>query len=93
MKTKFILIFVFLFSLSTNAQWIQTKGPYGAMTKCLTANNDYIFTAIYGQGLFRSNDKVVSWVEINNGLLPITDNLFYMILPQKLQQKVKQPFC
>lgn len=64
------LFFVLTFSTAVHSQWVQTKGPYGGIVRCLASNSKYIFIGTY-YGVFRSSNNGKNWFRASLG---ITDN-------------------
>jgi len=56
------------------AQWVQTNGPHTNKISCLTGESNNqgtmrIYVGTYGEGIYSSTDKGISWTSINNGLV------------------------
>ncbi len=71
MKAKNIFLY-FLIALlistnKTNAQWVQTNGPYGGNIRSIAVSGTNIFAGTDG-GIFLSTNNGNSWTEVNNGL-------------------------
>lgn len=67
----FIIIQIFhcsLFIDDSEAQWIQTKGPYGGNIQSLAVSGIYLFAGTQLGGVFRSNNNGTNWTAVNNGL-------------------------
>lgn len=47
------------------AQWVQTNGPYEASISCFASCDSFIFAGTIGAGIYRSNDKGLSWIPSN----------------------------
>ncbi len=62
------LVFLFLLSSPSSAQWLQTNGPYGGQVNALAVSGSNIFAAAYGAGVFSSADNGTSWTGVNTGL-------------------------
>jgi photosystem II stability/assembly factor-like uncharacterized protein len=73
---------IFIFENSINAQWIQLNGPFGGHINVLTSiqsaegeDGAVLFVGTEGAGIYRSTNKGVDWIEVNNGL----SNLFVRV--------------
>ncbi len=64
----FLSIFMFT---ESNAQWIQTSGPYGKTVNFLATSGNNIFAGTSSEGVFLSTDNGSNWTAANAGL---TDN-------------------
>jgi hypothetical protein len=64
----FFPIFVGVLSSSTEAQWVQTNGPYGGFVYSLATSGTNIFAGAYGAGILLSTNNGASWTAVNNGL-------------------------
>ncbi len=51
-----------------HAQWVQTNGLDGKRISCLAVNGTVIFVGTSGEGVFRSTDIGLIWVQVNSGL-------------------------
>jgi hypothetical protein len=54
----------------SNAQWVETYGPYGGTVLSLAVSGTNLFAGTNGQGVFLSTDDGTSWWTINSGLPP-----------------------
>ena len=54
---------------AARSQWVQTNGPgsYNPVRACVVSGTN-IFAGIYGNGVFRSTDKGLSWTAASAGL-------------------------
>lgn len=68
MKITFSLVILALLNSGVNAQWQQTNGPTGGLTRDVTKISDHIFVNGQSGGIFRSDDNGVSWAPVNTGL-------------------------
>jgi len=68
-KINYILILIFSLSVSVNAQWRKTNGPYGDDISCLTALGKNIFAGTFSNGIYISTDNGTNWESTNNGLV------------------------
>jgi photosystem II stability/assembly factor-like uncharacterized protein len=55
-------------SISANAQWVQTNGPYGGNATCVASINNYLLVGTAFGGIFRSTDSGQSWRPVNVGM-------------------------
>ena len=68
MKSTFLTILLCILSVQiSNAQWVQTNGPYGGRVECLAASGTNLFAGTY-VGVFLSTNNGTSWTEVNSGL-------------------------
>jgi hypothetical protein len=51
----------------SNAQWVQTNGPYGGGVLCFATSGTNLFVGTYG-GVFLSANNGTSWTAVNSGL-------------------------
>lgn len=66
-----ILILLFVLALSaseTQAQSVQTQGPFAGAVKCFAVSGTKIFAGISGGGVFLSTDNGGNWTAVNSGL-------------------------
>lgn len=63
-----IFLFLFIFTHTLKAQWIQTSGPEAGAITSYTSGSNYLFTGTFGAGAFRSNDNGITWSAITSGL-------------------------
>jgi hypothetical protein len=71
MKTIRFVLFLFAIALcgsQTDAQWVQTNGPYGGEVYSLVVSGPNLFAATYGGSVFYSTDNGTSWTEVSAGL-------------------------
>ncbi|MGB9696602.1 MAG: T9SS type A sorting domain-containing protein [Ignavibacteria bacterium] len=69
MKAKILILA--LLTLSSNilqAEWTPTNGPQGGGILNLYSNSNYIFSSVYGAGIFRSSNMGTNWQEKNVGI-------------------------
>ena len=72
MKKILILLTIFICVANTiNAQWQQTKGPYGGLIDCIATDGTNIFVGT-GSGIILSTDNGNSWAPVNNGLTSLS---------------------
>src|SRR5229473_2797837 len=69
---KRILLVCFLAFLcckwQSQAQWIQTNGPYGGFVGAFAASGSNVFAGTFGGGVFLSTDNGTSWRAVSTGL-------------------------
>jgi hypothetical protein len=71
---KYFLVSIIFFTISGNAQWAYTGGPYfSRINQALAANGLNIFSGT-NQGMVRSTSGGGNWVNIDNGLTSINVN-------------------
>ena len=65
-----VLLFLNLTFLIKNseAQWVQTNGPFGGMINCFAISGSKIYAGTNGDGVFYTTNNGSSWIAINNGL-------------------------
>jgi photosystem II stability/assembly factor-like uncharacterized protein len=69
MKNLFVTVkIIFLISVTTQAQWIQTNGPFGAKVTALATDGTFCYTGTESRGIYRSIAGSGQWAETNNGL-------------------------
>ncbi len=78
MKNLFLFLVLLCGTISilpdeSRAQWVQTNGPCGGYTLCLTlspngAGGMNLFAGTYGGGVFLSTNSGTHWTAVNNGL-------------------------
>jgi hypothetical protein len=56
----------------SNAQWIQTNGPWNGTIESLAASEGNIFAGTFGCGVFLSTNGGASWTPVNSGLPDVT---------------------
>jgi photosystem II stability/assembly factor-like uncharacterized protein len=49
----------------TEAQWVQTSGPYGGQINCFAVSGTNLFAGTHGGDIFRSTDDGASWTKVN----------------------------
>ena len=64
--SSFIIVFN-IFINTTDAQWVQTNGPWGGTINCIASNGNYLYAGT-PSGVFRSTDNGRSWQSSNAGL-------------------------
>lgn len=52
----------------SEAQWVQTNGPFGGKVYSMAEAGNNLFAGTYGGVVFRSTDSGDSWIPVNNGL-------------------------
>ena len=68
-KIIFFLAMLTISGLSTNAQWVQTNGPFGGQdVTCLAVIGNNLFAGTLDHGVFITNNNGNSWMAVNNGL-------------------------
>lgn len=85
MKKLLLLLIIAGAASMTNAQWIQTNGPFGGQNvKCMGASGNNVYAGT-DHGMFITNDNGNTWTPINNGLkntyvrsLVVTDSNIYV---------------
>ena len=66
--TIFLVIALSFFSLErSQAQWVQTKGPYGGIVSCFALSGTNLFTGTEA-GVFLSTDNGSHWTAVDSGL-------------------------
>jgi photosystem II stability/assembly factor-like uncharacterized protein len=66
MKKYILFISAVLFTtLSVQAQWVQTNGPYGGWIYSIAATNNSIIIGTFPAGIFLSSDQGVTWRKPN----------------------------
>lgn len=73
MKHKFIFLLIIISFSISNAQWVQTSGPYGGTVNIFAVSGSNLFIGTGGAGtnsggVFRSTNNGTSWTEVSNGL-------------------------
>jgi photosystem II stability/assembly factor-like uncharacterized protein len=73
---KFLLSFSFnLFTCTICfSQWVQTSGPPGGTVTAIATNSQYLFAAVHGDGIYRTEKDTIAWQLVSNGLTNITVN-------------------
>ncbi len=67
--TAFLLIaFALGVPTKSQAQWVETNGPYEAAVGSLAASDSFIFASTVGEGIYRSTDNGVTWTPSNGGM-------------------------
>jgi len=69
MKSLFVILSVFLSSLGSFAQWIQTSYPVGGQINSITVKGDKLFVGNNGSGVYVSNDYGETWTPVNDGFI------------------------
>ncbi|HET6400116.1 MAG TPA: T9SS type A sorting domain-containing protein [Candidatus Kapabacteria bacterium] len=54
---------------SAHAQWVKTNGPTGGIIEAIGAFGSNVFLGTYDDGLFRSTDSGVTWVQVESSLI------------------------
>jgi photosystem II stability/assembly factor-like uncharacterized protein len=67
-KSLSLIVFCFV-ALFTNAQWVATNMPSGALAFSLAIKNEILILGTVGNGIFVSSDRGASWSEKNNGIV------------------------
>jgi hypothetical protein len=68
MKTIIVLCMIVLAASVSEAQWVQTNGPYSGNVTCFAVNGTNLFAGTYGSGVFLSTNNGTSWVSVSTGL-------------------------
>jgi len=69
MKTKSILLILFLLTNYSISQFVPTSGPTGAgPINALYLNSTYIFAGTTSGGVYRSSNNGNNWIQVNNGM-------------------------
>ena len=74
LSVKFVILFLvlifFLLGVTQNsqAQWVQTNGPYGGRVLSFAASGTNLFAATAPSGVFLSTNNGKSWSQVNSGL-------------------------
>ena len=66
-----IPLFIILFTINLQAQWVQTNGPNGGNVSAIVWDESRIYVGLSNGGVHISGDNGVSWTRSNNGL-PVT---------------------
>jgi photosystem II stability/assembly factor-like uncharacterized protein len=61
------ILIVLIISSKSNAQWVQTNGPYGGDVLSLAVSGTNIFAGTRESGVFRSTNNGTSWSAVNVG--------------------------
>ena len=66
----FVTFILLMFSIygELNAQWVQTKGPYGGSLRTLAVDSPFVYAGGDYAGVYKSSDNGFSWARINTGL-------------------------
>ena len=73
-RLQFLIVSIFWLIDLTNAQWIQTNGPYGASVCSFAGHDSLIFAGTIAGGVYRSTDNGISWTG-SNGTMASTYSL------------------
>ena len=68
MRIVIICLALALAASVSNAQWIQTNGPYGGTIHCFAVSGTNLFAGTDGGGVFLSTNNGTSWTAVNTGL-------------------------
>lgn len=63
-----VLFLIILFQNQLIAQWIKANGIQAGNTYGINNNGTNLFAAVYGQGIFRSNDNGDNWTKVDSSL-------------------------
>ena len=64
-----IVFFVLAFAASlSNAQWVQTNGPYGGTVRCFAVSGTNLFAGTSDGEVFLSANNGTSWTAVDSGL-------------------------
>jgi len=63
-----VLVAALLMPLRSNAQWVQTNGPYGGSVACLAISGTNLFAGTESGGVFVSTNNGATWTAVNTGL-------------------------
>jgi hypothetical protein len=69
-----VVLVLFMTSLNSRAQWVQTNGPYGGDIRSLAYSGQNLFAGTGGGGVFLSTNNGAAWSRVDSGLS--TTNLF-----------------
>ncbi|MBI5475790.1 MAG: T9SS type A sorting domain-containing protein [Ignavibacteriales bacterium] len=61
-------LLIFFFERPSQAQWIQTNGPYGGNVTCFAVSGSNLFAGTSGAGIFRSTNNGTNWTATNEGI-------------------------
>ena len=67
-RTALLIALLFLSSKETNSQWVRMDAPYGWEFNNFAVINSTILGGSPSQGVYRSTDNGLHWVEANSGL-------------------------
>ncbi|MDP2303945.1 MAG: T9SS type A sorting domain-containing protein [Ignavibacteria bacterium] len=59
---------VVLFSILTNAQWVQTNGPQSGSVRALVSDGERIYAGVSSGGVYVSTNNGINWERRNTGL-------------------------
>lgn len=64
-KYIFIILIIYFFALSIQAQWLQTNGPYGGWISSIAVTKTGIIVSTDQAGIFLSSDQGATWRKTN----------------------------
>jgi hypothetical protein len=76
---KYLVVFILLqflgfYNSVSQAQWVQTTGPYKGIVTCFALSGTNIFAGTYG-GVYLSTNNGTSWTQTNYGLPTMNSDL------------------
>jgi len=80
-----VLLDVSLLSTNTQAQWVQTNGPYGDNVASIAIDSMNLFAGTSDAGVFLSTDNGASRTAVNSGL---TNTYVYALVDEHLHAGV-----
>ena len=73
-----LIVFLFICSIHSFAQWQTCNGPYGGSLNALTNNGSFVFAGTYSGGFYKSSNDGSTWTQANFGLTNTTINCLVM---------------
>ena len=68
MKLLYIILFTFIISTCSIAQWERTNGPEGISISSLASVSNVLYAGTETDGVYASTDEGSSWFALNNGI-------------------------
>jgi photosystem II stability/assembly factor-like uncharacterized protein len=68
MKTLYVILFAYLFTTVSIAQWERTNGPEGISIRSLTNIDSVLYAGTKTDGVYASTDEGSTWFPLNNGI-------------------------
>ncbi len=68
MKLLYVILFTFLISTFSFAQWERTNGPEGISITSLANLHNVLYAGTRTDGVYASTDEGISWFALNNGI-------------------------
>jgi Secretion system C-terminal sorting domain len=81
---KYLVVFILLqflgfYNSVSQAQWVQTTGPYKGIVTCFALSGTNIFAGTYG-GVYLSTNNGTSWTQTNYGLPTMNSDLLALAI-------------